>query len=379
MIRLGHLMLIMGSALLFLRGQAVCQPQIADSSSPAKLKQTDIAKLRSSADKGDATAERKLAEAYDKGNGVSKNDALAAAWYRKSADQGDAKAQNSLGVMYRLGRGVSKSMEDAVRWYRAAAKQGYAEAMFNLGAAYYNGDGVPSDLDLSYAWFLLAREAGDDAAKDAVARGAQEMKSTVEALENLGAMYEKGEELPRNPAEAIRWYGEAAKESDPAKLNLAEKLIQGRSLPRDYAQALDLCRAASDHEYAPGQYCVGYLYQHGLGVETNPIEAVKWYKLAAAPGFRASREPGIHPGGARQQATLALAEMYARGDGVPVDRSEAYYWFVIAYVAGASEAKPQCRSLLPQMSKDEIKQLEKKLRNDRLDPQKVFTLMSEGQ
>jgi TPR repeat protein len=348
-------------------GALLLLPALSFSQESVLYHPSDIASLRSSAANGDAVAERKLAEAFDKGNGVDQSDQLAANWYRKAADQGDAEAQNKLGVQYSLGRGVEKSKEDAVRWYHASAKHGCAPAMFNLGTAYYNGDGVPSDLDMAYAWFLLSQEAGNSAAKDAVTRTAQEMKpmTTADALEHVGAMYLKGDEVPRNSSAGLRWYNEAARQSDSAKMALANMLIAGKSVPQDFPSAMNLCRQAADDRFAAGQYCVGYLYENGFGVEKNLIEATKWYELAAA---------GIIPR-IRARAYLQLGDIYSVGDGMTIDRVEASYFFVQAYASGASEAKTKYQALWSHLSREEIKKLERKLRDRHLDPKKVFSMM----
>ncbi|HSY92799.1 MAG TPA: tetratricopeptide repeat protein [Candidatus Binatus sp.] len=348
-------------------GALLLLPSLSFSQESVLYHPSDIQALQSSAAKGDAVAERKLAEAYDKGVGVDQNDQLAANLYRKAADQGDAEAQNKLGVMYSLGRGVEKSNEDAVRWYHASAKKGYAPAMFNLGAAYYNGDGVPSDLDMAYAWFLLSQEAGNSAAKGAVTRTAQEMKPIIkaDALEHVGAMYLKGDEVPQDSSAGLRWYNEAARQSDSAKMALANMLIAGKSVPQDFPSAMNLCRQAADDRFAAGQYCVGYLYENGFGVEKNLIEATKWYELAAT---------GIVPR-VRSRAYLRLGDIYSVGDGMSVDRVEASFFFFQAYTSGASEAKTKYQALWPQLSGDEIKKLKGKLRERHLDPKKVFSMM----
>ena len=61
---------------------------------------------------------------------------------RASAEQGDASAQNRLGIMYEAGRGVPQDDAEAVRWWRLAAEQGYAYAQTNLGGMYGAGRGV---------------------------------------------------------------------------------------------------------------------------------------------------------------------------------------------------------------------------------------------
>ena len=61
---------------------------------------------------------------------------------RQAADQGDANAQFNLGFMYANGEGVPKDDAEAARWYRMAANQGDAAAQYSLGVSYANGEGV---------------------------------------------------------------------------------------------------------------------------------------------------------------------------------------------------------------------------------------------
>src|SRR5205809_541257 len=86
--------------------------------------QSGVAELTQKAEAGDAQAQFELANAYQKGNGIERNDPIAFEWCRKAAEQGHAKAQNTLGMMYRQGMGISPDKEEAFRWYQKAAKQG---------------------------------------------------------------------------------------------------------------------------------------------------------------------------------------------------------------------------------------------------------------
>jgi len=337
--------------------------QLSQQTGPrSKLGPTEVSELRAKAEQGDAIAEYALGKAYESGNGVPQNDESAVHWYRKAADQGDAAAQNDLGIMYRLGQGVSRDKEEAVRWYRKAAKQGNAQALFNLGVSYYNGDGVASNPTTAYAWFLLADEAGNPAAKDAVIRSAKEggTLGTPDAQQQIAAMYEKGEELPQNYSEAVKWYRRAADLSPGSAVRLATLLVEGKVVPQDYGEALTLCKDAAKKHYSPGHYCVGYLYQHGLGLPANPKEAVKWYGEASTGGSRAAK--------------MALAEMYWKGEGIGVDKPQSYYYLFLAS-RGVPEAKSQGALLWNEMSKDDIRHLEKRLRDLHFDPKKVFEFM----
>jgi len=69
-----------------------------------------------------------LARMYYNGDGITKDDAKAAEWYRKAADQGNDFAQYKLGAMYDQGEGVSKDAAKAAEWWKKAAAQGNGAA-----------------------------------------------------------------------------------------------------------------------------------------------------------------------------------------------------------------------------------------------------------
>jgi uncharacterized protein len=63
-----------------------------------------------------------------KGQGVSRDEAAAASWFRKAATQNHAEAQAALGVLCYEGRGVPRDREQALQWLRKAADQGIDSA-----------------------------------------------------------------------------------------------------------------------------------------------------------------------------------------------------------------------------------------------------------
>jgi TPR repeat protein len=319
----------------------------------------DIAQLQSKAEAGDAAAQLALGRAYQNGDGVRQNDDLAAKWYRKAADQGNAAAQNNLGVMYRAGLGVEKDKEEAMKWYHMAARQGDANAMFNIGAAYYDGD-VRATALAAYEWFVLAEEAGSSSAPDAVKRTAAELGRpfTQDALVEIAQMYEKGIDLPQDYSRAIKWYNRAAESgSASAKVQLASMYLNGNGVPKDYSRAMELCRSAG----ILGYYCLGHVYLYGLGVPPDVKGASKWYHKGADAGNSASM--------------LALGQMYWKGQGVELDRAESYYYFFLAYSHREKSAQQYAEQVAKEMTDDDTKRLNKKLKHDHLDPNKVQTFM----
>jgi len=133
---------------------------------PAALQQ-----LNTLAEKGDVRALCWLGFMYQKGEGIKKNFAEAAKWYRKAAELGCERAAHKLGHMYEIGEGVPLDIAEAAKWYRVAAEQGNASAQEDLGGMCARGAGVPRDYVEAYMWLDLAATrfsgpaTGEEAAK----------------------------------------------------------------------------------------------------------------------------------------------------------------------------------------------------------------------
>ncbi|MGB7452227.1 MAG: tetratricopeptide repeat protein [Lysobacterales bacterium] len=123
-------------------------------------------------------------------------------------------------------------LADNLSHWQRLAENGSANAQFNLGAMYDNGDGVPEDDAEAAKWYHQAADQGH-----------------VNAQFNLGVMYANGEGVAENAAEAATWYRKAAEQGD--------------------------YRA---------QYNLGSLYANGEGVPQNSSECYVWLSLAARSG-----------------------------------------------------------------------------------------------
>jgi TPR repeat protein len=334
-------------------------PQAVTGNVPARLSPAEISDLQKRADSGDAVAQFALGKAYESGNGLPQRADQAAIWYRKAAEQGDEKAQNSLAVLYWLGDGVEKDKTEAVRWYRRAAHQGNANAMFNLGAAYYNGEGVRINDTLAYAWFLLSSEAGNPSGQDAAKRsqGEHGPDGFNEACLAIGQMYEKGEDLAKNLELAAIWYRKAAQQGyAEATISLAALYLNAS----DYGQARPWCEAAAKGKHPGGYYCLGYLYQHGSGVDPNLKEAFGWYEQGARGGNTASMQ--------------ALARMYENGEGTKPDRVQAFLWVLFAARRGNQDAIADANRIRSAMTEKEWRDTKKKMPRN-LDPKMVDSIL----
>src|SRR5579863_10184237 len=82
--------------------------------------------------RGNALAMMNLGEWYANGQGVSRNSAESAAWYRKAADTGNAFAMEKLADHYVTGDGVPQDGSVAASLYQKSADQGIPPAMTGL-------------------------------------------------------------------------------------------------------------------------------------------------------------------------------------------------------------------------------------------------------
>jgi TPR repeat protein len=93
------------------------------------------------------------------------------------AEKGMSMAQHDLGVLYSKGQGVTRNDAVAARWFRKAAEGGHTNAKYLLGTMYYRGRGVPQDLVQAHMWLSLAAERGSKPAVEELKRVARRMNA----------------------------------------------------------------------------------------------------------------------------------------------------------------------------------------------------------
>lgn len=150
-----------------------------------------------------------LSQIYENGsNGVEKNDAIAAQWYRKAADNGSSFAQGQLAQRFQEGRGVDQSDAEARRWYGKSAAQGNVYAQTSLAKMYRDGSGGPRDESMVLQLFIKAAEEGESNAQF-----------------ELGRMYLLGlGGVPQNRSKAEHWFAKSAERWHPLAIKELENL-----------------------------------------------------------------------------------------------------------------------------------------------------------
>ncbi len=260
-----------------------------------------------------------LAWSYIEGTGVTADHAEAMRLFQLSADQGYARAMYSIGLCCQKGHGRTKDLVEAVKWFRKAADLGAPYAMNELGKCYEFGTGVTKDLVEAEKWHCKAAQASD-----------------VTAMVHLaGWMIDGYEHITRSPAEALDLLHKASvldEVDDGANRSQILELQArgGLNLARDeirvtrYGDARKHLEAARDQSITLNRERPGRFYfmndLHQIWLELGNLERTEGHFAAAAECYRKAMEVD---GPEMTKATLALADLLEKGDGVPQDTARA--------------------------------------------------------
>ena len=124
-----------------------------------------------------------------------------------------------------------------------------------------------------------------------------------------------------------------------AQYNLGHMYNAGEDMPKDTAEAVKWLRLAADQGFDKAQSSLGLMYQLGEGVLADSAEAIKWYRLAAVQGD------------ARGQNSLGMC--YAYGDGLSKNLVQAHVWFNIAVANGHKTAKEHLADVEKEMTSEQ--------------------------
>lgn len=390
--------------------------------------------LRRAHEAGIASATGHLGQAYLEGRGVKRDPAKAVPLLQTAAEAGQPGAMMALGQGYLEGKGgLPRRPELARKWLEQAdangaesadfilgrallsgeipgdpaeglrivasyAQSGNTLAMMDLGRAMRDGETVPRDREAARRWFENAMEAGDPAAKPALASMLYEEGSTTMrlakleeaarlghpgAMSQLGQAYLRGEGLPANPVKGRVWLeraveagnlhaaqtlgsaylrGEHGVEQDPAE---ARRLLQmavaagdpnaerdlgyalidpgDTGLPPDIERGMRLLETAARKGDRYAMELLGKLYlEGGHGIQPQPESARVWLTRAAEKGDLSSMTAlgsgyieGTLPNGDLEQGIDYLERAAEAGDDTARAKLGDLYLF------GAEGIQPQ--------------------------------------
>ena len=123
---------------------------------------------------------------------------------------------------------------------------------------------------------------------------------------------------------------------------------RGLGVPQDNVEALKWLQLAADQGYTPAQCTLGVKYEFGFGVPQDYAEALKWFRLAA----------GQVDAGAQN----SLGVMYDNGNGVSQDYVGAHMWFNIASANGFEYAGKRRDEIAAKMTPPDISEAQRRAR-----------------
>jgi TPR repeat protein len=179
----------------------------------------------------------------------------------------------------------------------AKASAGKPDAQFRVGAQYELGAHVTKDPAQAAAWYRKAADQG-----------------FAQAQHSLGVLYELGNGVAAEPTTAVLWYRKAAEQGfAPAQFSLGLCYVHGTGVPQDFGQAIAWYEKAAKHNNSDAMMNLAYLYHNGQGVPKDEARSFSLVRQAAEAGS------------ADAQFQLGMA-YYQGEEGLPASEDMARQW-----------------------------------------------------
>ncbi len=243
-------------------------------------------------------------------------------WLQKSAETGNVSAMLILGRYY----DSRKLYEDAIKWlnkseeneYLVCKKNGnvyeeYARTRYEIGLLYRDRETVQD--------YSKARKHFEQATN---IRG-----GNVDAMCDLGLLYENGQGVQQDYEKAKDWYEKAViNGSVIANRLLGNLYMKGNGVEKDYKKAYQLFNEAIDKGDNEAKVLIAKMYYHGYYVDKNPSRAFDML-------LEIVKNDDMYSADAMQ----LLSACYRYGYGTGIDNKEAEYWLQQAAIFNSYAAK----------------------------------------
>ncbi len=309
------------------------------------------------------------------GEGIKKDPKQAALWFAKAADQGDALAQFNLGLMYEKGVGVPQDRAIARELYQLAANQGQERALARLDAIEAS---LPPDGDENSRDEQRGREIAEKAKKNAEERAARQQEADVKRVENRKAAEAAEKEKSKlEKAEAEAKTGpimmmekiepkeeakEARKTEPKAKTTTKEDIAKDvAAMQGDAPEAAPAARRKPNLAGSTTAKRQNTARTTATVPHSARVRLVRDAEAAYARGdFRTSVRlliPLAQEG--MPVAQFWLGRMFNRGEGVKLDRFEAYSLWRSAAASGSVRSATALANLSNRLPEQELARAER--------------------
>jgi TPR repeat protein len=134
----------------------------------------------------------------------------------------------------------------------------------------------------------------------------------------------------------------ARAEDTPLLIEAAPQNCQPLTDSPGLEENLQLCLRQGNLGHAEAQYQLGNYWYHNLLIEQDLEQALHWYEQASLQGHAS--------------AQYQLGLMFARGEGIPVNRAQAYVILKMSAINGSDQAFDASDLLQAHMSREELEQ-----------------------
>lgn len=288
-----------------------------------------------------------IAEMYEDGKGTEINVVTATSWYLRAAKLGHSKAAADVGEIYSQGDYVPQNTTIALKWLRIAANDGLERAQVALADMYYNGDGCPKDYIEAARWYQSVIDINPEHSR---------------AIYSLGRMYELGEGVSRDYIKASQLYkmvadsnangdvsmpllGAAVREPD-CMFRLGYLYQHGLGVDIDYNKAIHYYNKAIKYNYASAYFNLGCMYNEGIGVHRDS-------NIAFSLWIKASNADSVFEGEVSSGQVSALYNLgvcHEIGNGCVIDYDLAMEWYLKAFNYNHPKAPKAIESLKLKMA-----------------------------
>ena len=205
--------------------------------------------------------------------------------------------------------------DKALKILRPLAEQGNSQAQVTLGIMYDYGQGVETDPAEAMKWYIKAAEQGIPVVQH-----------------DVGVKYFQGMGVEQDYLEAAKWWELSASSGlADSQFNLGLLYYRGLGVEQDYKKAAELFSLAAEQDHSHAQYSLAVMNAFGHGMNKDYQEALKW--------FRKSADQGV------AQAQFNLGVFYENGYGVDKDMDEARSWYQKAAELELPEAQKKLAEL----------------------------------
>lgn len=271
--------------------------------------------------------------------GVSNNADGSIIGIRQSAERGNPSAQVKLASRYQSGRGVEKDLGRYIYWLQNAAENNYAEAQFLLGKELYYGYNCEKNVDSAILYLEQAAKSNNiDAMCFILSNDELQSISALNSKEIAQYLVERKSELSSNQLIQLSSYFEdkdLTQALELAQLSYDKdskvawqryvSLLKKTGTHENSAMELKVTKEMATEGNAVACLSLARRYEDQAETENDMLTALYWYRMAAEIG--------------ELDAQLRLGEIYEVGKKVKQDMERAAYWYKIAAYNGSSYAK----------------------------------------